>query len=157
MKLMPNQPEPLNNLGLVFEATGKLDEATDSYTKAVTLEPDNVQALGNLARACPPRRSRRRREGVAAKARPTRNSPRLADLGAEHIIATRIPSGRAVVGVARRLIEPSSFRPRNIDPNAYEAIAYMNSPFARFRALTASVTRIEDGPAMLMHQLFSGK
>jgi cytochrome c-type biogenesis protein CcmH/NrfG len=51
MKLMPNQPEPLNNLGLVFEATGKLDEATDSYAKAVTVEPDNVQAMGNLARA----------------------------------------------------------------------------------------------------------
>ncbi len=52
MKLMPNQPEPLNNLGLVFEATGKLDDATDSYNnKAVTIEPDNVQALGNLARA----------------------------------------------------------------------------------------------------------
>ena len=51
MKLMPNQPEPPNNLGLVFEAVGKLDDAADHYGKAVALEPDNVQAMGNLARA----------------------------------------------------------------------------------------------------------
>jgi Tfp pilus assembly protein PilF len=54
-KLMPNAAEPANNLGLVFEAAGKLDDATDSYNKAVVLEPENVNALGNLARA----RSRR--------------------------------------------------------------------------------------------------
>ena len=47
---MPNQPEPPNNLGLVYEAAGKLDEVADAYGKAV-LEPDNVEALGNLVRA----------------------------------------------------------------------------------------------------------
>ena len=52
LKLMPNQPEPLNNLGLVFEAAGKLDEAADHYGKAIALEPDNIHAMGNLARAC---------------------------------------------------------------------------------------------------------
>jgi tetratricopeptide (TPR) repeat protein len=51
MKLMPNQPEPPNNLGLVFEAAGKLDEAADSYGKAAAIEPENVDVLGNLARA----------------------------------------------------------------------------------------------------------
>ena len=51
MKLMPNQPEPPNNLGLVFETAGKLDDAADSYGKAVALEPENIHALGNLARA----------------------------------------------------------------------------------------------------------
>jgi Tfp pilus assembly protein PilF len=51
MKLMPNVAEPPNNLGLVFEVAGKLDDATDSYTKAVAIEPENVDALGNLARA----------------------------------------------------------------------------------------------------------
>jgi Flp pilus assembly protein TadD len=51
MKLMPNQPEPPNNLGLVFEAAGKLDEAAESYGKAVALEPENIHAMGNLARA----------------------------------------------------------------------------------------------------------
>ena len=50
-KLMPNRPEPRNNLGLVFEATGKLDEAIDSYEKAVEIEPDNPQFIGNEARA----------------------------------------------------------------------------------------------------------
>src|SRR5206468_4004250 len=51
MKLMPNQPEPPDNLGLVFEIAGKLDDAADSYARAVALEPENVHALGNLARA----------------------------------------------------------------------------------------------------------
>jgi Tfp pilus assembly protein PilF len=51
MKLMPNQAEPPNNLGLVFEAAGKIDDATDSYGKAIALEPENVHAMGNLARA----------------------------------------------------------------------------------------------------------
>jgi Flp pilus assembly protein TadD len=50
-KLMPNVPEPKNNLGLVFESAGKLDEAVGSYGDAMRLEPDNVQFIGNLARA----------------------------------------------------------------------------------------------------------
>lgn len=50
-KLMPNQPEPKSNLGLVFEVTGKLDEAVKSYDQAMKLEPDNPQFIGNLARA----------------------------------------------------------------------------------------------------------
>jgi Tfp pilus assembly protein PilF len=49
--MMPNQAEPPNNLGLVFEAAGKLDDATESYGKAISLEPENVAAMGNLARA----------------------------------------------------------------------------------------------------------
>jgi Flp pilus assembly protein TadD len=51
MKLMPNQPEPANNLGMVFETRGRLDDAVSSYGKAAALEPDNVQILGNWARA----------------------------------------------------------------------------------------------------------
>src|SRR3954447_19477678 len=52
MKLMPNQPEPANNLGLVFEARGRwmgsetrgrLDDAIEAYAKAAALEPDNVE------------------------------------------------------------------------------------------------------------------
>lgn len=50
-KLMPGVPEPRNNLGLVFESAGKLDEAVASYDEARGLQPDNVQFLGNLARA----------------------------------------------------------------------------------------------------------
>ena len=49
-KLMPHQPEPRNNLGLVFEAIGRLDEAAKWYDEAVALEPDNPEILGNLAR-----------------------------------------------------------------------------------------------------------
>jgi Tfp pilus assembly protein PilF len=51
IKLMPNMPEPRNNLGLVMEAVGKLDEAVDQYAAAASLEPDNPQILGNLVRA----------------------------------------------------------------------------------------------------------
>jgi Flp pilus assembly protein TadD len=51
MKLMPNQPEPANNLGMVFETRGRLDDAVSAYGKAAALEPDNVQIMGNWARA----------------------------------------------------------------------------------------------------------
>lgn len=50
-KLLPHVPEPRNNLGLVFEKVGRLQEAIDWYHQAVQIEPDNAQILGNLARA----------------------------------------------------------------------------------------------------------
>ena len=50
-KLMPNQPEPRNNLGLVYEAVGKLKDAAACYTNAHELDPDNPQFIGNLARS----------------------------------------------------------------------------------------------------------
>ena len=50
-KLMPDVPEPRNNLGLVLEKVGKLDEAVICYEDAVKLAADNVQFLGNDARA----------------------------------------------------------------------------------------------------------
>lgn len=51
IRLMPHQPIPRNNLGLVFEATGQLDDAVEQYGLAVAEEPDNPELLGNLARA----------------------------------------------------------------------------------------------------------
>ena len=51
VKLMPNQPEARNNLGLVLEAGGKLDQAVDSYEQAMKAEPDNGQFVGNCVRA----------------------------------------------------------------------------------------------------------
>jgi Tfp pilus assembly protein PilF len=50
-KLMKHQPEPRNNLGLVFEASGKFDEAVAEYTEARKLESDNAEILGNECRA----------------------------------------------------------------------------------------------------------
>ncbi|MEM6506256.1 MAG: tetratricopeptide repeat protein [Planctomycetota bacterium] len=51
IRLMPHQPIPRNNLGMVFEATGQLEEAIEQYGLAVAEEPDNPELLGNLARA----------------------------------------------------------------------------------------------------------
>ena len=51
IKLMPHHPEPRNNLGLVLEAVGKLDDAISLYGEALDLQPDNPHMLGNLARA----------------------------------------------------------------------------------------------------------
>jgi Flp pilus assembly protein TadD len=51
IQLMPNHPEPRNNLGLVFESVGRLNDAVEWYDKALSLEPDNTQVMGNLARA----------------------------------------------------------------------------------------------------------
>jgi Tfp pilus assembly protein PilF len=48
--LLPDQPEPLNNLGLVHEKAGRLDEATSYYNQARMLAPTNQYVLGNLAR-----------------------------------------------------------------------------------------------------------
>jgi cytochrome c-type biogenesis protein CcmH/NrfG len=48
---MPNQPEPRNNLGLVFEAVGRMDDAVKAYDDALKLEPDGANYLGNAARA----------------------------------------------------------------------------------------------------------
>jgi Tfp pilus assembly protein PilF len=50
-KLMPYQPEPKSNLGLVFEAAGKLDDAVEAYEQAMKIEPDNPEYVGNDARA----------------------------------------------------------------------------------------------------------
>jgi Tfp pilus assembly protein PilF len=50
-KLMQHQPEPRNNLGLVFEASGKFDEAVAQYSEARSLESDNAEFLGNEVRA----------------------------------------------------------------------------------------------------------
>jgi len=50
IKLMPYQPEPRNNLGLVMEAAGKLTEAAVEYQRARKMQPDNPEFIGNLAR-----------------------------------------------------------------------------------------------------------
>ena len=50
-KLMPHQPEPRNNLGLVFETVDRLDRAVEHYRAALELGPDHPEILGNLARA----------------------------------------------------------------------------------------------------------
>ena len=50
-RLMPNQPEPRSNLGLVLEAVGRADDAVAEYQKALALQPDNPELIGNLARA----------------------------------------------------------------------------------------------------------
>ena len=49
-KLMAHSAEPRNNLGLVFEAVGRLDEAAAWYDKALSLAPDAVEITANLAR-----------------------------------------------------------------------------------------------------------
>ncbi len=51
MKTMPNRPEPVNNLGLVYESVGQNDQAIVHYHQAVEMAPENAQYLGNLIRA----------------------------------------------------------------------------------------------------------
>jgi Tfp pilus assembly protein PilF len=50
-KLMPFQAEPRNNMGLVFEAAGKWNDAIENYDQALSLEPENPEVIGNAARA----------------------------------------------------------------------------------------------------------
>jgi Tfp pilus assembly protein PilF len=49
-KLMPHQAQPRNNLGMVFETVGRLDEAQQWYDKALALSPEAVEIAANLAR-----------------------------------------------------------------------------------------------------------
>ena len=51
IKLMPQHPEPYNNLGMVFEAAGRLDEAVKHYEEAYEIDSDNPVIRGNLTRA----------------------------------------------------------------------------------------------------------
>lgn len=62
--VMPEQPEPVNNLGLVFEAAERLDDAVAQYEQAHALAPDVSDYLGNLVRA------RRRRGDSVSDLRP---------------------------------------------------------------------------------------
>lgn len=48
---LPSRAEPLNNLGLVFEAVEQFDEAISKYSQATILEPNSSEYLGNLIRA----------------------------------------------------------------------------------------------------------
>jgi Flp pilus assembly protein TadD len=50
-KLMPNVPEPRNNLGMVYEDAGNFDNAVKKYGEAMQLEPDNFEFIANSARA----------------------------------------------------------------------------------------------------------
>ncbi len=50
-RVMPGRPEPLNNLGLVYESIGQLDNAVVHYQQAVDTSPDNSEFLGNLIRS----------------------------------------------------------------------------------------------------------
>jgi tetratricopeptide (TPR) repeat protein len=51
IKEMPDRAEPVNNLGLVYEAVGKMGEAIIQYQNARLIDPENSQYLGNLLRA----------------------------------------------------------------------------------------------------------
>jgi Tfp pilus assembly protein PilF len=50
MKLMPHRSEPMNNLGMVYEEVGKFDKAMEMYAIAYSIDPQNPEIIGNLAR-----------------------------------------------------------------------------------------------------------
>ncbi|WP_432799807.1 tetratricopeptide repeat protein [Poriferisphaera sp. WC338] len=50
VKLMDNPAEPLNNLGMVYEAVGQYKKAHSYYEKAYEADPDQIQIVGNFAR-----------------------------------------------------------------------------------------------------------
>jgi len=50
-KLMPHHPEPYNNLGMVYEAVDRLDQAIEYYSMAHRMAGQNAEYIGNLARA----------------------------------------------------------------------------------------------------------
>jgi len=49
-KLMPKSAQPRHNLGTLMERVGHLDEAEKFYSEALSIEPENVEIMGHLAR-----------------------------------------------------------------------------------------------------------
>jgi Tfp pilus assembly protein PilF len=50
-RMMPDRPEPINNLGLVFEQVGRFDDAIVQFELAYGMDETNAAYLGNLIRA----------------------------------------------------------------------------------------------------------
>jgi Tfp pilus assembly protein PilF len=50
-KLMPSHPQPLNNLGLVYERAGKYEDAISYYSMALSRDEGDPEVMGNLVRA----------------------------------------------------------------------------------------------------------
>ena len=48
--LMPDNCEPFNNLGLVYEKAGKYQEAYNYYLQGLDVSPGNAELSGNVAR-----------------------------------------------------------------------------------------------------------
>ena len=49
--LLPHDPQPRNGLGLVFESSGRFDDAIIYYDRARALAPGDIEYLANSARA----------------------------------------------------------------------------------------------------------
>jgi tetratricopeptide (TPR) repeat protein len=52
MRLDPGSPLTYNNLGVILEGKGMLDQATSLYQKALSIWPDYPDALNNLGNIC---------------------------------------------------------------------------------------------------------
>jgi Tfp pilus assembly protein PilF len=50
-KLMPEHPQPYNNLGLVYERAGKYEDAISYYSMALSRDDGDPEVMGNLVRA----------------------------------------------------------------------------------------------------------
>jgi tetratricopeptide (TPR) repeat protein len=50
-QLAPNEPAPLLSIAVLYDVSGRLDEARQIYEKVLKLQPENVVALNNLAYA----------------------------------------------------------------------------------------------------------
>lgn len=51
VQLTPNRPHPINNLGNVYRAMGRFEEALESYRKAMTIAPEMAMPLNNMGQA----------------------------------------------------------------------------------------------------------
>lgn len=77
--LLPGRYEPYFNLGMVFEDVGKYSRAIEHYETAMSIEPDQVETIENLARCLIKTRQQLRR---------------AADLLEQALIAERRPEWR---------------------------------------------------------------
>ena len=82
LKIEPQNAKVHNNLGVAYEAVGKIDEAIGSYERATELEPDNKFYRFNY-RKCRMQVQRNRVKSAPAEKADTPDQPQL-DQDSEH-------------------------------------------------------------------------
>lgn len=50
LEIEPENPQYLNNLGIIYEILGKIDDARNCYTEALKLSPKNKKIKENFSR-----------------------------------------------------------------------------------------------------------